>query len=130
MIRTSAVGIASMNDLTDASGATFANDGPLESVGILASNVQRSPAASIFALRYYGPTFRLSLRASSSAYRSSDQPFRGGVGARRRVAAMATSLQLASPSWQYWLKATNQQTRLGPEQPLEAPQLERDPIRR
>jgi hypothetical protein len=56
MIRTSAVGIASMNDLTDASGATFANDGPLESVGILASNVQRSPAASIFALRYDGPT--------------------------------------------------------------------------
>jgi hypothetical protein len=61
MIRTSAVGIASMNDLTDASGATFANDGPLESVGILASNVERSPAASIFALRYDGPTFRLSL---------------------------------------------------------------------
>ena len=83
MIRTSAVGIASMNDLTDASGATFANDGPLESVGILASNVQRSPAASIFALRYDGPTFRLSLRASSSAYRSSDQPFRGGVRKQR-----------------------------------------------
>src|SRR5260370_1482497 len=63
--------------------ALVANDGPLESVGILASNVQRSPAASIFALRYDGPTFRLSLRASSSAYRSSDQPFRGGVRKQR-----------------------------------------------
>jgi len=34
-----------------------ANYGPLESIGILASNVQRSPAASFFALRYDGPTF-------------------------------------------------------------------------
>jgi len=76
-------------DLTDASGATFANGGPLESVGILASNVQRSPAASIFALRYDGPTFRLSLRASSSAYRSSDQPFRGGVRKQRSNFAWA-----------------------------------------
>ncbi len=34
-----------------------ANYGSLESIGILASNVQRSPAASFFALRYDGPTF-------------------------------------------------------------------------
>ena len=39
---------------------------------------------------------------------------------------MASPLQLASSSWQYRLKATNQQTRHNREQPLEAPQLARD----
>src|SRR4029077_9560754 len=40
---------------------------------------------------------------------------------------MASPLQLASASWQSRLKGTHQQTRLGREQPLEAPQLARQP---
>jgi hypothetical protein len=38
---------------------------------------------------------------------------------------MASPLQLAPTSWQYRLKAANQQTQPNREQPVEAPQLER-----
>ena len=44
---------------------------------------------------------------------------------RRRVAKMASPIQLAQTACQYRIKAANQQTRSGRQQPLEAPQLDR-----
>src|SRR5262245_8222338 len=41
---------------------------------------------------------------------------------------MASQLQLAPAAWRYRLDATHQQTRPNQEQPVEAPQLERDEI--
>ena len=62
---------------------------------------------------------RMGLRQGLPAFRSS----------RRRPPALAPSLQLAPSPWQHRGQTAHQQTRSNREQPVEAPQLERIPIR-
>ena len=47
----------------------------------------------------------------------------------RRASALAAPLQLAPSPWQYRCQTAHQQTRSNREQPVEAPQLERNPFR-
>jgi hypothetical protein len=58
---------------------------------------------------------RMGLRASLQHLRTT----------RPRAACLAPPLQLASPPWQYWLQAANQQDWTKRGQPLEAPHLAR-----